>query len=1441
MSSNSTSSSSSSSSCREDTVILNQNITVDDGTENGRLISVKSEIDLIKKESISVVTSSLNSLKNNNDKYTKQGDGTQTLLSNTTFEIPEFPDASSNQEQSDSPDDRSDYSEFNPDGPENENHFFDMNEFPQPLAIETHRVIIASLFLPFTVAMDLDQEGNPIIDPSDNANVTNNQPFSQPVSPIGKYNGYADLEDIESPYSYRINSFKSHSTDNTSKDEKSTHTRHHKKHNKSHHHKEKKHHSPSVHNSSDTNEEVDERLVLEGLGNESNIRNSPLSSLDPRVTAESFKSTPITQTFGASSPTHSTRRFDLERSIFQKQDPLNRFLERNEPFTDEPYESADLSGSEDTQSISLDVSHIPAVQKERSPTRQTINISYKNSHSRHASIGNRRPPPADFNRTTKNKGSSKLFTDEESMEMFHTEPLGWGNIGLINSVISVRSLMKERLWVGTIGLSTDDWSLSTKEKVSNKLLEERHCIPVYTTDEEIDGHYHQFCKQVLWKPFHYQIQDYPQGLSFQAESWKMYYIVNRKFADQIIENYKEGDIVWVNDYHLMLVPEMIREKLPNAIIGFFLHIPFPSTEIFRCLHVRNEILEGLLGADLIGFQTDAFMRQFLMACTRVLGLPADNRSVQLEERLVYTGITPIGINVESLKSRKDHPYIDDIVKSLRETYKDKVILLGRDKNDYVKGVRQKMLGYERFLQDHPEWCGKVVLLQVALSTTEANESKSQVIDVVSRINSCFGSINYSPVVYLQQDISYNYYIGLLRAADACIITSLRDGMNLTSHEFIVCQEGHYGPLIISEFAGTCSNFGAALRINPWDTREEAETIYQALMMPMEERKKRWEELMYFVKLNNAQHYVQKFIEEVACVHEEMKQTQSNSIPYIDVEDCLIKYARSHKRIFFLDQDGTILNFNKHSSTQLISQRISVDVVVNIVKNIAADERNLVYVVSGRCKSEMEDFKGIPNVGLGAENGCFLKYADTDIWESMVGDDDLSWRESVLEIFEYYTDRTPGSYIEQKEIAVVWHYGYADMNFGSWQAAELQHHIEQALGSTYDIQLLAKKRSLEVTLKKSNKGVLIRKILEYHQRGGVNGLLNQNKYIEDTEEVSETNSKLDEARILLSQPVPITKGSLAKLSNVPLNTKQKKIDFIFCIGNDRADEFMFEYLRRVESRWYRKELIRRTTESKKNKNDYFAYGGSLTSGLPSSPLYSDPYSPIISPWSSPPSHASPPNAKFISIGNIGPSRGAISASLASGFTGTSASNAGSVLAQSLHSNATLNNTAPFDADELMEYEVNNSSSNFQLNSIFIDGNMRSEPINIRNGLESEELPAFSGSSVRLRLDNLKGTHDGASIDANNHESLGMNAISEQSLAISQSSGNEITDGGVIQNNKVIKSRRTVITITVGKKSSAAKSYIRDPQDVLHLLKEFVHISENKAHRKRLAALYHRRAH
>ncbi|KAI8869295.1 hypothetical protein GQ42DRAFT_109459, partial [Ramicandelaber brevisporus] len=657
---------------------------------------------------------------------------------------------------------------------------------------------------------------------------------------------------------------------------------------------------------------------------------------------------------------------------------------------------------------------------------------------------------------------------------------GSGNIGLHNAVNASPEAYGSRVWVGTLGSKVDHYDSESREAISECLGEDM--VPVFPPDAMLDKHYTRFCKQILWPLFHYVLPEYPQTLGWEPDAWEACKAVATHFANVIVENYREGDLIWVNDYHLCLLPAMLRSRLPRATIGFFLHIPFPSSEIFRCLHVRRELLEGMLAADLVGFQTYAFQRHFLQTVSRVLRYETSPMAVQLDATSCAVGTFPIGIDVKTLRAKLANPEVAEAANVLRERYAGKAIVVGRDKLDSVKGVRQKMLAFEQFLAEFPEWVGRVVLIQVALSTTEKNELQGQVTDVVARINSRYGSISYQPVVYLHQDIPFSQYLALLTAADACLITSLRDGMNLTSHEYIVSQHERHGPLIMSEFAGTYGTIGAgAIRVNPWDRRQVARAINTALTMTQHEKQVRWTELYRHVCTNTAQNWVSAFVGELNRLGTDAARRHGASIvPRLTVRALRPHFMAAQRRLILLSYDGTLVPFSTLGSPVVSDGRaLSAELVLSM---LASDPRNIVYVASGRRRQVLEDrLSCIPRLGLACENGCFLRPAQVPEWLRLVPEDaSREWQDPIRKILNYYCERTPGTEVEVKEESMVWHYRSADNpGYGEWQASECMNHIQDILERVYPIHVLPGQKTLEIMPKAVSKSTVARTILDLH--------------------------------------------------------------------------------------------------------------------------------------------------------------------------------------------------------------------------------------------------------------------------------------------------------------------------------------------------------------------------
>ncbi|KAG1176233.1 hypothetical protein G6F70_003524 [Rhizopus microsporus] len=686
------------------------------------------------------------------------------------------------------------------------------------------------------------------------------------------------------------------------------------------------------------------------------------------------------------------------------------------------------------------------------------------------------PPLSISNRRHSAIDSAKAFADAP----WSVKPTVAGNIGLNNALFSIQDQLESLAWVGTLGMSTDALLQKTKEEINSTFESQYNTYPVMPSDTTFDGHYNQYCKQVLWPYFHYVVRDDCHNMMSQNGPYQLYKDLNQEFANTIVKNYKNGDInmnghtVWINDYHLMLVPGMVRQKIPNATIGFFLHIPFPSSELFRCLPPRKELLEAMLQSDMIGFQTYSFARHFLQTCSRILSVDATPTGIQLDTHYCSVGIHPIGIDIVALQRKISNPEVNHWVTKLKEKYAGKRLIVARDKLDYIKGVRQKLLAFEEFLIRHPEWRGKVVLIQIALSTSEQNELRAHISDVVSRINFKFSTISYQPIVFLHQDISFSQYLALLTCADTCLLTPLRDGMNLTSHEYIVCQKETHNPLILSEFTGTYGSFGASIRVNPWDYRQIGEAIHDALSMGEDEKTARWNELYKSIETNSSQHFASSIISTLSKIHSQPSRRFSTKIPKLNASILNEACQSFKKRLFLFDYGGTLIPHGKPPGSN------DLDRVLELLTKLASNPDNAVYVISGRTKINVDTDLGlVPNLGLSAENGFYIKPRGGD-WQQVYDNVDFSWKPTVKEIFQYYSERTPGAYVETKDTSIVWHYRTTegtDSQYVSWQAAECQNHIADSVNKNFAVHAMIGNTTIEVIPHDINKSSIANRILQ----------------------------------------------------------------------------------------------------------------------------------------------------------------------------------------------------------------------------------------------------------------------------------------------------------------------------------------------------------------------------
>ena len=619
----------------------------------------------------------------------------------------------------------------------------------------------------------------------------------------------------------------------------------------------------------------------------------------------------------------------------------------------------------------------------------------------------------------------------------------------------------DSLWIGWSG-APDPLSPDQQASLDAKLAADR-LVSVPLSAELVTRYYEGYSNGVLWPLFHYLLDQIPLPVS----DWDAYVEANERFADVVASHYRSDDLIWVHDYQLLLLPGLLRRRLPDARIGFFLHIPFPSEELFRTLPARARLLEGLLGADLIGFHTPAYLRHFATSLTDILGLTVDIDRVPLPGREVRLGVFPMGIDSASFQQFANDPAVEAEAQALRGDASVR-ILVGVDRLDYTKGIPRRLLAYERMLQTHPELRERVRLVQVAVPSrtgVEAYQEFRTLVDqLVGRINGTFGTPRWAPVHYVFRGLSQPDLVALYRAADVMLVTPLRDGMNLVAKEFLASRTDGDGVLVLSEFAGASWELPEALQVNPYDTDGTADVFYRALTMESEERRARLGPLRTRVETFDVHRWSASFLEQLGAVSRPSARGVVAGASAAR-EELSHRLSETDSLLLLLDYDGTLVPFTPTPELARPDAEL-----LSLLRSLAGRPRTEVHVVSGRGREALDHWLGTLPVWLHAEHG-FWSRSPTDRTWIPAGEIGGSWREPVLAILRDTTARTPGSLIEVKAVALAWHYRLADLETGARRANELRLHLNQLL-SNQPVEILAGNRVLEIRPHGIHKGLVL---------------------------------------------------------------------------------------------------------------------------------------------------------------------------------------------------------------------------------------------------------------------------------------------------------------------------------------------------------------------------------
>ncbi|KAK3221591.1 hypothetical protein Dsin_008616 [Dipteronia sinensis] len=690
-----------------------------------------------------------------------------------------------------------------------------------------------------------------------------------------------------------------------------------------------------------------------------------------------------------------------------------------------------------------------------------------------------------------------------------------------------------------IGSLNAEVAVSDQDDVSAVLLDRFRCVPTFLSADVHKKYYHGFCKHYLWPLFHYMLPLTPShGARFDRAEWQAYVAANKVFADKVMEVINpDEDYVWIQDYHLMVLPSFLRKRFHRIKLGFFLHSPFPTSEIYRTLPVRDEILKSLLNCDLIGFHTFDYARHFLSCCSRMLGLNYESKrgyiGLDYYGRTVSIKIQPVGIHMGQLQSVLSMEETAVKVKELKERFDGKFVILGVDDMDLFKGISFKFLAMGKLLEQNPNLRGKVVLVQITnparSSGKDVQDVENEINRIADEINTKFGKPGYDPIFNVKGPVSTQDKVPYYAIADCCVVNCVRDGMNLVPYKYTVSRQSSpvldkflgtaddekESVIIVSEFIGCSPSLSGAIRVNPWNVDAVADAMSSAMRMSGWDKQMRHEKHYKYISSHNVAYWARSFDQDLerSCREHLFKRCWGVGLGFgfrivalgpefrkIGTHQIVNAYKTTNSRLILLDYDGTVMS-------QASVDKTPTALVISILNDLCSDPRNVVFIVSGRGKDSLSQwFSPCEKLGISAEHGYFTRWTRDSQWETSLLTTDFDWKKIAEPVMELYTETTDGSFIEHKQTAMVWHHQDSDPHFGTCQAKELLDHLENVL---------------------ANEPVVVKK----------------------------------GQQIVEVKPQGVSKGMVVQKLISTMESSGKSPDFVLCIGDDRSDEDMFETIER----------------------------------------------------------------------------------------------------------------------------------------------------------------------------------------------------------------------------------------------------------------------------------------
>jgi trehalose 6-phosphate synthase/phosphatase len=653
----------------------------------------------------------------------------------------------------------------------------------------------------------------------------------------------------------------------------------------------------------------------------------------------------------------------------------------------------------------------------------------------------------------------KIVRENDEVQLFQSSG------GLVSAVLSLVHDQKDSFFQSTDKIQWIGFTENTREELEGQSLanDSFQAHPVFIPDDVNENYYEGFCNNLIWPLCHY----FPSLARFDDVYFDAYKTANDLFFEKLEEIIQPGDVIWVQDYQLMLLPDLIRQKYPQNKIGFFFHIPFPSYELFRMLPVkwRKAIVDGILGADVVGFHTNDYVEYFLKAARLVSGFGNKLHYINLSNRIVKVDSFPISIDFAKFNASYDDPDVVRARNEARESLKEKIIF-SVDRLDYSKGILHRLKGFTRFLEQHPEWHEKVSFAMVVVPSRDTIEQyqnmKMEIDQTVGSINANFGNLYWQPILYQYRSMPYHELAGMYTAADLALVTPVRDGMNLVCKEYVASRKDSRGVLVLSEMAGAAAELGEALIINPLDYQDIADAIEKAFVMPVEEQTKRMEAMRERIRDYDVFAWTNDFFTQMNMLEQEYDRLKQVFLTNKGISAIRSAYASSSRRILFFDYDGTLVPIVSDPSKAIVS-----DDVKKLILEIA--KRDTVVIISGRDRKFLNShFLDLP-VHIIAEHGALIKVKGSNEW-TLNENYEENWKESIKPILNMYAKRCPGAFVEEKETSLAWHYRTADdKDYASRRAQELSWQLKNFIQPELNLQIIDGNKVVEVKKTAFNKG------------------------------------------------------------------------------------------------------------------------------------------------------------------------------------------------------------------------------------------------------------------------------------------------------------------------------------------------------------------------------------